>query len=105
MIFTHGLPWSLLAAFVAASAGWPFIAVSYLAAYFILRIGVAWTAGVWGLRDHNVIGKLWLLPLRDAVTSVVWMVGLLSDRIRWRGSEFRVKNGLLTPIRGETSKN
>jgi ceramide glucosyltransferase len=105
MIFTHGLPWSLLAAFVAASAGWPLIAVSYLAVYFILRIGVAWTAGVWGLRDHNVIGKLWLLPLRDAVTSVVWMVGLLSDRIRWRGSEFRVKNGLLTPIRGETSKN
>src|ERR1700730_7781257 len=44
MIFTHGLPWSLLAAFVGARAGWPFIAVSYLAAYFILRIGVAWVA-------------------------------------------------------------
>jgi ceramide glucosyltransferase len=105
MIFTHGLPWALLAAVVAASAGWPGIAVSYLAAYLILRIGVAWTAGVWGLRDHTVLGKLWLLPLRDAVTSVVWIVGLLSDRIRWRGSEFRVKDGLLTPIGGETSKN
>jgi ceramide glucosyltransferase len=105
MIFTHGLPWALLAAVVATSVGWPGIAVSYLAAYFILRIGVAWTAGVWGLQDHTVIGKLWLLPLRDAVTSVVWIVGLLSDRIRWRGSEFRVKNGLLTPIGGETSKN
>jgi ceramide glucosyltransferase len=105
MIFTHGLPWALLAGVVAASAGWPGIAVSYLAAYLILRIGVAWTAGVWGLRDHTVLGKLWLLPLRDAVTSVVWIVGLLSDRIRWRGSEFRVKDGLLTPIGGETSKN
>jgi ceramide glucosyltransferase len=105
MIFTHGLPWTLLAGVVAASAGWPGIAVSYLAAYLVLRIGVAWTAGVWGLHDHTVIGKLWLLPLRDAVTSVVWIVGLLSDRIRWRGSEFRVKNGRLTPIVGETSKN
>jgi ceramide glucosyltransferase len=105
MIFTHGLPWALLAAFVALSSGWPGLAVLYLAAYLILRIGVAWIAGVWGLRDPTVIGKLWLLPLRDAVTSVVWIVGLLSDRIRWRGSEFRVKNGLLTPIVGETSKN
>jgi ceramide glucosyltransferase len=105
MIFTHGLPWAFLAAVVAASAGWPGVGVSYLAAYFILRIGVAWTAGVWGLHDHTVIRKLWLLPLRDAVTSVVWIVGLLSDRIKWRGSEFRVKNGLLTPIGGETSKN
>lgn len=105
MIFTHGLPWTLLAAAVAASAGWPGVAVSYLAAYLVLRIGVAWTAGVWGLRDHTVTGKLWLLPLRDAVTSVVWIVGLLSDRIRWRGSEFRVKNGRLTPIGEETSKN
>jgi ceramide glucosyltransferase len=105
MIFTHGLPWALLAAVVALSSGWPGLAVLYLAAYLILRIGVAWIAGVWGLRDPTVIGKLWLLPLRDAVTSVVWLVGLLSDRIRWRGSEFRVKNGLLTPIGGETSKN
>jgi ceramide glucosyltransferase len=105
MIFTHGLPWALLAAVVALSSGWPGLAVLYLAAYLILRIGVAWIAGVWGLRDPTVIGKLWLLPLRDAVTSVVWIVGLLSDRIRWRGSEFRVKNGLLTPIGGETSKN
>jgi len=58
MIFTHGLPWALLAAVVATSVGWPGIAVSYLAAYFILRIGVAWTAGVWGLQDYTEIGKL-----------------------------------------------
>jgi hypothetical protein len=65
---------------------------------------VAWTAGVWGLRDETIIGKLWLLPLRDAISAAVWMAGLLSDRIKWRGSEFRVKNGLLTPIGGEAQK-
>ena len=101
MIFTHGLPWMVLAAIVAAAAGWPGTAVAYLAAYLILRISVAWTAGVWGLHDETIVKKLWLLPLRDAVTSVVWMLGLVLDRISWRGSEFRVKNGLLTPVARE----
>jgi ceramide glucosyltransferase len=101
MIFTHGLPWAVLAAIIAGTAGWTGLAIAYLAAYFVLRMSVAWVAGVWGLRDQTIIGKLWLLPVRDAITSIVWLVGLLSDRIRWRGSEFRVKNGLLTPVARE----
>ena len=101
MIFTHGLPWAVLAATVAAAAGWTGLAITYLVTYFVLRISVAWVAGVWGLRDQTIISKLWLLPVRDAITSIVWLVGLLSDRIRWRGSEFRVKNGLLTPVARE----
>jgi ceramide glucosyltransferase len=105
MIFTHGLPWALLAAIVAAAAGWRGIAAAYLAAYLILRIGMAWAAGVWGLRDRTIGGKLWLLPLRDAISAVVWVMGFFSDRIRWRGSEFRVKNGLLTAIGEHRQKN
>jgi ceramide glucosyltransferase len=101
MIFTHGLPWAMLAAIVAGGAGWTSVAVGYLVTYFVLRMSVAWVAGVWGLRDQTIISKLWLLPVRDAITSIVWLVGLLSDRIRWRGSEFRVKNGLLTPVARE----
>jgi ceramide glucosyltransferase len=101
MIFTHGLPWIVMAAVIAGLTGWTGIAVAYLAAYLVLRISVAWTAGVWGLHDETIVKKLWLLPLRDAVTSVVWMLGLVSDRISWRGSEFRVKNGLLTPVARE----
>jgi ceramide glucosyltransferase len=105
MIFTHGLPWTVLAAVVASAAGWTGVAVAYVTAYLVLRISVAWAAGVWGLRDQTIISKLWLLPLRDGITAIVWILGLLSDRIRWRGSEFRVKNGLLRPVGGETQKN
>lgn len=105
MIFTHGLPWAVLAAIVAAAAGWTGIAAAYLAAYLILRIGMAWTAGVWGLRDRIIGGKLWLLPLRDAISGVVWVMGFFSNRIRWRGSEFRVKNGLLTAVAEHSRKN
>ena len=105
IVLTHGLPWAVLAAVVALATGLPLLAVAYVAAYLVLRIAVAWVAGVWGLRDRTVAGKLWLLPLRDAMTSIIWIVGLVSDRIRWRGSEFRVKNGLLWPVGTGTPKN
>src|SRR5712692_2555268 len=99
MIFTHGLPWVILAAIVAAVSGWTTLAVSYLLAYLILRVGLAYAAGVWGLRDYNIAPKLWLAPVRDAVSAAVWFVGFFTNRIRWRGLEYRVRNRLLEPLR------
>jgi ceramide glucosyltransferase len=99
MIFTHGLPWVILAAMVAAVSGWTMLAVSYLLAYLILRVGLAYAAGVWGLRDHKIARKLWLAPLRDAVSAAVWFAGFFTDRVRWRGLEYRVRNRLLEPLR------
>jgi ceramide glucosyltransferase len=99
MIFTHGLPWVILAAMVAAVSGWTMLAASYLLAYLILRLGLAYTAGVWGLRDHKIAAKLWLVPVRDAVSAAVWFAGFFTDRVRWRGLEYRVRNRLLEPLR------
>ena len=98
MIVTHGLPWASLAAVVAGTAGWPGVAAFYLAAYLVLRLSVAWAAGRWVLGDEMVTPRLWLVPLRDAISAVVWLVGLFSDKIKWRGLEYRVKKRLLVPI-------
>ena len=98
VIFTHGLPWAILAALVAAASGWAGVATCYVAAYLILRIGLAYSAGVWGLRDHNIASKLWLAPVRDAVGAAVWFAGFFTDRILWRGLEYRVRNRLLEPV-------
>jgi ceramide glucosyltransferase len=97
MIFTHGLPWAILAAVVAIAAGWTSVAVAYLGAYLVLRLGTAYVAGVWGLRDTKIRGKLWLAPLRDAINSAVWFAGFFTNKINWRGLEYRVKNRLLQP--------
>jgi ceramide glucosyltransferase len=99
MIFTHGLPWAVLAAVVAALAGWTGTAAAFIAAYLALRLGSAYAAGVWGLGDGNIASKLWLAPLRDAVSAIVWFVGFFTNRISWRGLEYRVRNRLLEPIR------
>jgi ceramide glucosyltransferase len=98
MAFTHGLPWAILAAGVALASGWTDLAAAYIAAYLVLRVGLAYAAGVWGLGDRNIAAKLWLVPVRDAISALVWFAGFFTDRIRWRGLEYRVRNRLLEPV-------
>jgi len=104
MIFTHGLPWTVLATVVAAASGWAGIAATFVAAYLALRLGLAYAAGVWGLQDRNITSKLWLAPVRDAISAAVWFAGFFTDRITWRGLEYRVRNRLLEPTRDERAE-
>lgn len=98
MTLTHGLPWAVIGAIVAGMAGWSGLAISYVAAYLILRLTLAWTAGVWGLSDGLIAKKLWLVPLRDALVAGVWFVGFFCNKIHWRGSEYFVRDKLLVPV-------
>lgn len=93
LIFTYGLPWTLLAAIAAARAGWPGIAVAYIAAYLVLRLTMAWTVGVWGVGDDLLRRKLWLVPLRDAIYFAVWLASFVSTRITWGGEEYTMEKG------------
>jgi len=92
LIFTHGLPWAVLAALIAPA---PWIAAAYLLGYLVLRFTMAWTVGVWGVRDDVLRRKLWLVPLRDAIYFAVWLASFGSNRIHWGGEEFRMEKGRL----------
>jgi ceramide glucosyltransferase len=95
LVFTHGLFWALLAAAVAPAA---WISALYPAVYVVLRFAMAWTAGVWGLRDPVVRRRIWLVPLRDGLAFGVWLASFVSNRIEWRGMEFEIQKGLLVPV-------
>jgi ceramide glucosyltransferase len=95
LIFTHGLPWAILAASVAPTRE---IAGGYIAAYLILRFLMAWTVGIWGIQDEILRRKFWLIPVRDAIHFIVWLAGLTSDRIRWNGIEYNVRQGRMIPV-------
>lgn len=96
LLFTHGLFWAVLGALLSASAPG---AAAFMGAYLVLRLVLAWTAGVWGLRDDTVQGKLWMVPLRDAVHFVVWLGSFFSNRITWGEAEFRLAgNGEMIPV-------
>ena len=94
LIFTQGLPWTILATLVAPSAP---IALLYVAAYVVLRSEVARNVGVWGMQDRALRAKLALLPARDAFAFVVWLASFFPQRIRWRDKEFYVRNRRLVP--------
>lgn len=97
LIFTLGLPWTILAALVAP-AKW--ISAFYIIGYLALRHVMAWTVGVWGVGDDVLRKKIWLVPLRDAIYAVVWLAGFASNRIHWGGEEFRILKGRLVPAGG-----
>ena len=94
LLVTQGLAWSLAAAAAAHSAP---AAAGYIGIYLALRLAMAWTVGVWGLRDQLLRKKLWLVPLSDALGFLIWLFSFGCNRIIWRGSEFYVRKGRLVP--------
>jgi ceramide glucosyltransferase len=95
LIFTHGLPWVMLAAIIAPER---WMATAFLLAYVVLRFAMAWTVGVWGVGDEILRQKWWLLPLRDALHFVVWVAGCFSNRIRWNGVDYVIRKGQMVPL-------
>ena len=100
LLFTLGLPWAALAMLVAPTKT---IAAFYLLAYLVLRHVMAWTVGVWGVGDDVLRHKLWLVPLRDALYSVVWLASFASNRITWGGQEFTMRKGQMVPVAAPAS--
>ena len=94
-IFAQGLPWTVLAVMVAPTR---LLALSFVAAYLILRMAVVWTMGVWGLHDDMLKRRWWLVPLWDAFAFVIWLNSLVWSRVCWRGVQYRVAGGRLIPV-------
>jgi ceramide glucosyltransferase len=96
LLFTHGLPWALVGVMASRSV---LGAAAFFSAYVVLRLGLAWTVGVWGLHDETARRKWWLVPFRDAVHFAVWLGSFFSNRITWGDLEFRLSaNGEMAAI-------
>jgi ceramide glucosyltransferase len=101
LLFTQGLPWVLLASIVAPAV---WISVAYLLAYFVLRFSMAWTVGVWGVKDDVLRRKIWLVPLRDAIHFVIWLASFSSNRVKWGSVEYLVRKGKMVPVGGADAR-
>jgi ceramide glucosyltransferase len=89
---TFGLPWAFLAVVCARGAGW---AWALLAATIFMRYAVALIVGRGVLQDRQVTKWLGLIPLRDFVAALVWLIGFTGHSITWRGDSFELKDGKL----------
>jgi ceramide glucosyltransferase len=92
LIFTHGLAWGFLN---LIASGLSPLSLWLLAMSFFLRLTQAMAVGAEVLGDHQVLPRLWLLPLRDMVQMGIWVAGFAGNTIVWRGEEFQLKNGKL----------
>ena len=94
-LLTQALPWVVAATLVQHT--WEGTA-GFLGAYVALRLAVAWTVGVWGLKDPLLKKRLWLVPAWDALAFFILSVSFAKRRIHWRGNEFYVRKGRLSPV-------
>jgi ceramide glucosyltransferase len=97
MAMTFGLPWAVLVTLVVPTFS---AALGYWGAYLALRLGVAWTVGVWGLHDPVVRKRIWLVPVRDALNLCVYVASFFSNTVRWRGITYRVEGRSFVPLAG-----
>lgn len=95
LAFTFGLLWGFLAVIAAPTALWSWAALLAVAA---LRTAVALVVGCSALQDRQVVGNLWLLPLRDLIAVAVWIASFAGHTVTWRGDRFKLKNGRLIRV-------
>jgi ceramide glucosyltransferase len=94
LLFTQGLPWSLLA--VAVAPGFK-TAAAYLGTYLALRVAMTWSIGVHGLHQRRLWKEMPLIPVWDAAAFGIWVASFLRNSIRWRGADYYIQDGKLVP--------
>jgi ceramide glucosyltransferase len=95
LAFTFGILWALLAVAASGGALWSW---GTLASTVFLRFAVALAVGSKVLRDRQVVRYVWMIPLRDLVAVVVWIVSLGGHTVTWRGDQFKLRDGKLTRV-------
>jgi ceramide glucosyltransferase len=95
LLLTQGLPWSLAAIAVHPSLT---VAAAYLGAYLALRCAMTWTIGAWGLKQPGLWKKMPAIPAWDALAFFVWLTSFGRRSIRWRGSDYLLRDGRLVPV-------
>jgi ceramide glucosyltransferase len=100
LIFTFGLPWSVVMLIASGCATWTWILAALT---YLTRLTVALVTATKVLRDGQTVRNIFWLPVRDLLAPIVWTAALFGNRIHWRGEDFCLKNGQLKKKKSELS--
>lgn len=92
MVTSYALPWALLN---VVACGFALPSLTLLSLALLLRVAVVLSVGVGILRDGQVLRDLWLLPLRDFTSLLLWAWSYAGDTVVWRGEHFRLRRGAM----------
>jgi ceramide glucosyltransferase len=95
LLFTFGLFWCIVATAVHPSVP---VAIAFFGVYLILRVLMTWLIGTWGLKQRPNWTKLPLIVLWDAVAFSLWLFSFTRKSVRWRGSDYYIRDGRLVPV-------
>jgi ceramide glucosyltransferase len=89
-VVTQPFPGALLALLLGGfgSAGWSAATLLYVVRFSVSTIFSRTYVG-----DNLLPARLWLLPLRDALSFPTWLLSFLGNRVQWRGHQFRLLPG------------
>jgi len=95
LIFTQGLPWTLAAIAIHPTA---LVALAYIGLYLGLRVAMTWSIGIRGLRERGLWQRMFLIPLWDAFACFIWLASFFRKTVRWRDSEYWIRDGMLLAV-------
>jgi ceramide glucosyltransferase len=94
-LLTHSLSWAAL--YVAASGASP-RSLLWGGAAVLLRLVLA-AAQILAEGPPLLFAWIWLVPVRDVLSTVFWAASFLGSEVRWRGLRYRVRpGGRLEPL-------
>jgi ceramide glucosyltransferase len=95
LVLTFGLPWALLTLALAQGATW---AAMLFPAAVGARLAMALVFSRIVLQDTQAYTLLWLVPLHDFISPLVWAFSLAGNTVAWRSDPFRLKDGKLVRL-------
>lgn len=94
LLFTWGLPWSIVAVALHPTAK---LALVAFGSYVVCRLLITWIIGIRGLKQKSLWKTLLLTPIWDAVAFWIWLVSFTRRSILWRRVQHSVEGGQLIP--------
>ena len=92
MVTSYGLAWAMIN---VVTTGFALPSLTLLSLVLLARVALVLNVGVGLLRDGQVLRDLWLLPLRDSVSLVLWAWSYADSTVIWRGERFRLQGGTM----------
>lgn len=98
-IFCHATFWSLL---LMVSSGFSIASLAALAGVVGLRIGTSAVIIRRVLKLPELARDAWMVPIKDLMAAVIWLVSLTGNEVTWAGQRFRSgRDGVMRAIKPE----
>jgi ceramide glucosyltransferase len=90
LLFMQGTAAAIALSLTAVGSAW---AWGLAAATLFVRLASAWFVTTRCLADRSAPRWLWLVPIRDLLSTVLWVTSFFGRNVVWRGNHFRLERG------------